>query len=210
MWPIRDHVRCLSAGRVAAPGAGHGQLDAVQHVTQVEPGQAGVRIAEDRLDLIGCSCDSAGLVVKDLKGLQQLDGIIAIGTLPKLMLQTLCRQAQDAQGLIDFVGDGRGFQAHLQALVHLVQGLFIPQALLLKHLRDLLLFGGEAKKNEPKPVRRGFASTNYLENLSAGSSSDDVKEEKTQQSTEESKNPYLEEVSELVWLVESVVLCILH
>ena len=34
-------------------------------------------------------------------------------------MQTLCRQASDDSGLIDFVGDGRGFKTHLRADGHL-------------------------------------------------------------------------------------------
>lgn len=48
---------------------------------------------------------------------------------------------------------------------------------------------------KPKPVqRRAFASSNYLENLSSVSNVTNTAEPTTAQSTESSKNPYLEEV----------------
>ena len=120
---------------------GHIQPHALQHIDQVQTTQAGICIAQNRLDLVGGASDPAGLLVQDPQILVQTREAFGIATVADLMLQALRRQAKDAQGLIDLVGDGRGFQAHLEAMTHLVQCLLISDPLLLEQSRDLLFLG---------------------------------------------------------------------
>lgn len=67
-----------------------------------------------------------------------------------------------------------------------------------------------AKKEETKPIRKAFSSSSFLDNLSSVTPAfSDGEEKKSKQTTETTKNPFLEEVSSLQFCLWNQCFCCL-
>ena len=129
--PGRWSVATVQRGRRCDPCPGDSNIRSDVHqavlddIAEVQTDVLSGGAAQHRFDLIGDLTNPLGLFVQhgDLPLHLTRKGLLSLGVLRPQ--EGLCSQFDDAQRLIDFMGNGGGFQADLQFVAHEGQGLFV-------------------------------------------------------------------------------------